>query len=49
MFSVYGEQIKSLGSKQSKFNFLKRLHQNIEFMPFGWHKQPPDDQTTQVS
>ena len=32
MFLVFGEQIKSLSSKQSKLNFLNRLHPIIVFL-----------------
>ena len=32
MFSVSGEQIRSLSSKQSKLNFWNRLHQKIAFL-----------------
>ena len=32
MFSVYGEQIRSLSSKQSKLNFWNQLHPKIAFL-----------------
>ena len=47
MFSVVGEQIRSLSSKQSKLNFWNQLHPKIAFYAIFWHKQPPDDQTIQ--
>ena len=41
MFSVVGEQIRSLSSKQSKLNFWNQLHPKIAFLCPG-HKQLPD-------
>ena len=38
MFSVVGEQIRSLRSKQSKFNFWNRLHPKIAFLCRFWTK-----------
>ena len=32
MFSVFGESLKSLCSKQSKLNFWNQLHQKITFL-----------------
>jgi hypothetical protein len=36
MFSVVGEQIRSLSSKQSKLNFWNRLHPKIAFLCRFW-------------
>ena len=36
MFSVVGEHIRSLSSKQSKFNFWNQLHQKIAFLCRFW-------------
>ena len=48
MFSVFGEHIKRLISKQSKLNFRNRLHQQLHLYAVCLHKQPPDDQTIQL-
>ena len=48
MFWVFHDKIKSLSSKQPKLNFWNRIHQKkLHFYAICWHKQPPNDQTTQ--
>ena len=48
MFLVFGEQIKSSCSEQSKLSFWNRLHTKVNFDAISWHKQPPDKQTFKV-
>ena len=47
MFLVFGEQIRSLSSKQSKLKILTNYTQKLHFYVVSRHKQPPDDQTIQ--
>ena len=47
IFSVVGEQIRSLSSKLSKLNFETNYTQKLHFYAVSGHKQPPDDQTLQ--
>ena len=47
MLSVFGEQIQSLCSKQSKLNFWNWQYLQLHFYAVSWHKEPHDDQTIQ--
>ncbi len=47
IFSVFGEQVRNLSSKQSKLNFETNYTQKLHFYAVSGHKQPPDDQTIQ--
>ena len=47
MYSVFGDQIKSLSSNPSNWSFKTHYTQNLHFYAACWHKQPPDYQTIQ--